>query len=82
MWGLRRELCQQPQAPTLGLAASASSPPRLQEKVCLGVGGGDPKEERAELMLKTNLRLICNLSLILPNTLTRRLALLSVCTSQ
>lgn len=36
--GVQRKLCQQLQAPTAGLAASASSTPRLQEKVCLGVG--------------------------------------------
>lgn len=36
---LQRKLCQQLQAPTLGLAASASSTPRLQEKACLGVRG-------------------------------------------
>lgn len=39
--GVQRKLCQQLQASTSGLSASASSTPRLQEKVCLGVGGGD-----------------------------------------
>lgn len=68
--GVQGELCQQRPAPTSGLS-SASSAPRLQEKVCLGVGGGDWQEERAELVLKTSQRPLCNLSLSPPTTLTR-----------